>query len=45
MQIFEALPLEEMRALEIYPLQAASWVGILLGGLALILSVSGLYES
>jgi len=42
-QIFEALPLEEMRALQIYPLQAASWVGILLGGLALILSVSGLY--
>jgi predicted permease len=42
-QIFEALPLEEMRALQIYPLQAASWVGVLLGGLALILSVSGLY--
>ncbi len=42
-QVFEALPLEEMRALEVYPLQAASWVGILLGGVALILSVSGLY--
>jgi hypothetical protein len=42
-QVFEALPLEEMRALQISPLQAASWVGLLLGGLALVLSVSGLY--
>jgi hypothetical protein len=42
-QVFEALPLEEMRALQIYPLQAAAWVGILLAGLALVLSVSGLY--
>jgi predicted permease len=42
-QMFEVLPLEEMRALEIYPLQAASWVGVLLAGLALVLSVSGLY--
>jgi predicted permease len=42
-QIFEVLPLEEMRALQIYPLQAASWVGVLLACLALVLSVSGLY--
>jgi len=42
-EIFEALPLEEMRALQIYPLQAASWIGSLLGVIALVLSVSGLY--
>jgi putative ABC transport system permease protein len=42
-QVFEVLPLEEMRALQIYPLKAASSVGFLLGALALILSVSGLY--
>ena len=42
-QVFEALPLDEMRELQTYPLKAASWVGFLLGGLALILSVSGLY--
>jgi predicted permease len=40
---FEALPLEEMRALQIYPLRAASWIGSLLGMIALVLSVSGLY--
>jgi putative ABC transport system permease protein len=42
-QVFEILPLEEMRALQIYPLKAASSVGFLLGTLALVLSVSGLY--
>ena len=42
-QIFEALPLDEMRDLQMYPLQAASWVGTLLGAVALVLSVSGLY--
>lgn len=42
-EVFEALPLDEMRDLEIYPLRAASWVGFLLGALALCLSVSGLY--
>jgi len=42
-QVFEALPLDEMRELQTYPLNAASWVGFALGGLALILSVSGLY--
>jgi predicted permease len=42
-QVFEALRLEEMRALQMYPLLAASWVGTLLGVVALALSVSGLY--
>jgi putative ABC transport system permease protein len=42
-QVFEVLSLAEMRALQIYPLVAASWVGWLLGGVALALSVSGLY--
>jgi ABC-type antimicrobial peptide transport system permease subunit len=32
-----------MRALQVYPLQAASWVGFVLGIVALALSVSGLY--
>jgi hypothetical protein len=42
-QVFEALPLSEMRDLQVYPLLAASWVGSLLGFVALALSVSGLY--
>ncbi len=41
--VFEALPLDELRALQMYPLQLASWVGIFLAALALILSVTGLY--
>ena len=42
-QVFEALPLGEVRDLQMYPLLAASWVGTLLGAVALALSVSGLY--
>jgi predicted permease len=42
-QIFEAVPLDDIRGLQVYPLRAASWVGVLLGGIALVLSVSGLY--
>jgi len=42
-QTFEAVPLEEMRGLQMYPVLAASWVGSLLGGIALALSISGLY--
>ena len=42
-QIFEALPLSEMRDLQMYPFFAASWVGSLLAAIALGLSVSGLY--
>jgi predicted permease len=42
-QVFEALPLGEMRAAQMYPIRAASWIGSLLGSIALVLSVSGLY--
>jgi ABC-type antimicrobial peptide transport system permease subunit len=42
-EAFEALPLDELRALQVYPLQAASWVGCVLAAVALALSVSGLY--
>ena len=42
-EAFEALPLDELRALQVYPLQAASWVGCVLAAVALVLSVSGLY--
>ena len=42
-QVFEVVPLGEMRDLQLYPLLAASWVGMLLGAVALALSVSGLY--
>ena len=42
-QVFEALPLEEMRAVQMYPLRAASWVGSFLAAVALLLSIAGLY--
>jgi predicted permease len=42
-EAFEAFPLGELHALQVYPLRAASWVGCLLAGVALVLSVSGLY--
>jgi predicted permease len=42
-QVFETIPLSDMRDLQMYPLLAASWIGILLGAVALALSVSGLY--
>jgi predicted permease len=42
-QVLEAIPLGDLRDLQIYPLLAASWVGSLLGAVALVLSVSGLY--
>jgi predicted permease len=41
--IFESMPLEQMVAVQALPLQMASWIGSLLGVLALILSVTGLY--
>jgi predicted permease len=41
--LFELMPLEEMRVTEMYPMRAASWVGALLGGVALLLSIAGLY--
>jgi len=42
-QLFEAIPLSEMRDLQVYPLMAASSVGSVLGVVALALSISGLY--
>jgi len=42
-EVFEVLPLDEMRDAQMYPLRAAAWVGGLLGAIALALSVSGLY--
>ena len=42
-QVFEAVPLDEIKAAQMYPLRAAAWVGAVLGGIALVLSVSGLY--
>jgi predicted permease len=40
---FDVLPGEEMLALQLFPLRAASYLGSLLGGIALALSISGLY--
>jgi predicted permease len=40
---FEALPLGEVLALQMFPLRVASWIGSLLGAIAMALSVSGLY--
>jgi hypothetical protein len=40
---FEALPLTEVLALQMFPLRIASWIGALLGLVATALSVSGLY--
>ncbi len=42
-EVFEALPLEEVRTLQVYPFMAASWIGSLLGVIALALSVAGLF--
>ena len=42
-QVFEAIPLGEMRDAQMYPIRAASWIGSILGAIALVLSVSGLY--
>jgi predicted permease len=42
-ELLEVVSLDEMRMTQTYPLRAASWVGLLLGGIALALSVSGLY--
>ena len=42
-EAFEALPLDEMRQAQVYPLRAAAWIGGILGAIALVLSVSGLY--
>jgi len=40
---FSVLSLDEVLALQTYPMIIASWIGLLLSGIALALSVSGLY--
>jgi predicted permease len=40
---FDILSLDEMVALQMFPLRAASWLGSLLSAVAVALSVSGLY--
>jgi ABC-type antimicrobial peptide transport system permease subunit len=39
----EILPLTDAIALQRYPVMVASWIGLLLSGIALVLSISGLY--
>ena len=40
---FDYLPLTEMMSMQMYPLTVSSWIGSILGGIALALSVTGLY--
>ena len=40
---FEVIPMPEIRDAQMYPLRAGAWVGAMLAGVALVLSVSGLY--
>lgn len=40
---FETRALDEAVALQTYPMRVASWIGLLLSAVALVLSVSGLY--
>jgi hypothetical protein len=40
---FDVLAVDEMVALQMFPLRAASWIGSLLSAVALALSISGLY--
>jgi hypothetical protein len=42
-EVFETVPLADVRTLQVYPFMAASWIGSLLGAIALALSVSGLF--
>lgn len=42
-QAFETLPLTELRAAQLFPFQATALVGALLGAIALVLSISGLF--
>ena len=42
-ETFETVPLDEIRDAQMYPLRAAAWIGGILGAIALILSISGLY--
>jgi predicted permease len=40
---FEYLAVSEMKSMQMYPLNVTSWIGMILGGIALALSVTGLY--
>ena len=40
---YDVLPLNEIVELQMFPVRAGSWIGMLLSGIALALSVSGLY--
>ena len=40
---FDVLTLNDALALQMYPLMVASWIGLLLSAIALVMSVSGLY--
>jgi predicted permease len=40
---FDILPLTEAIALQRYPVMVASWIGLLLGAVAVMLSISGVY--
>ena len=40
---FDVLAVDEMVALQMFPLRVASWIGSLLSAIALLLSISGLY--
>ena len=42
-ETFEVLPMTDMRNTQMYPLRAGAWIGGLLGAVALVLSISGLY--
>jgi hypothetical protein len=37
------VPMDEALAIQIYPFRASSWIAMALGGLALSLSLSGIY--
>ncbi|HEY7500511.1 MAG TPA: ABC transporter permease [Vicinamibacterales bacterium] len=40
---FDVMPVEEMIALQLFPIRAASWLGSFLSAIALALSISGIY--
>jgi hypothetical protein len=42
-ETFEVIPMTEIRDAQMYPLRAGAWVGAMLAGITLLLSVSGLY--
>ena len=42
-ETFEVIPMDDLRAAQMYPLLAGAWIGGALAGITLVLSVSGLY--